>query len=72
MASVIMSYSFDLAVPGHTSTSPDTHSDEEDGAEDNGHYKAMVPLADMLNADADRNNVCPLPSTCGLFHAEYY
>ncbi|KAF8533624.1 SET domain protein [Trichophaea hybrida] len=66
MASVIMSYSFDLAIPGYTSTTPDADSDEEDGVEDDGHYKAMVPLADLLNADADRNNCRLFETPAGL------
>ncbi|KAF8249417.1 SET domain protein [Wilcoxina mikolae CBS 423.85] len=66
MASVIMSYSFDLAIARHTSTTPDADSDEEDGVEEDGHYKTMVPLADMLNADADRNNCRLFETLTGL------
>jgi SET domain-containing protein 6 len=56
MASTIMSYAFDLE-----KSSSDPSKNEEDGWEedsDDGQAlpKGMVPLADMLNADADRNN----------------
>ena len=71
MASVIMSYSFDLAVPekkaavvvAATGSQDVGESDDdvEEEDEDKEVYKAMVPLADMLNADADRNNVCDPP-----------
>ena len=52
MGSTIMAYAFDLESSANT---------EEDGWEedsDSGEVqpKGMVPLADMLNADADRNN----------------
>ena len=53
MASMIMAYGFDLE--------PETREVDEDGYatedEDADLPKAIVPLADMLNADADRNNV---------------
>ncbi|KAK3074636.1 Ribosomal lysine N-methyltransferase 4 [Teratosphaeriaceae sp. CCFEE 6253] len=56
MGSVIMAYAFDLERP-----SPDPAHDQEDGWEEDQEEsgsgaKGMIPLADMLNADADRNN----------------
>jgi len=55
MASCIMSYSFDLEKNvSHSNTT--NNSDPEDEGEDAQHYKAMVPLADLLNADADKIN----------------
>ena len=51
MGSTIMAYAFDLG-------SPNTEEDgwEEDSASGQVSLKGMVPLADMLNADADCNN----------------
>jgi SET domain-containing protein 6 len=63
MASVILSYSFDLVVPNQEQ---DTDSDSEDEDEEKEHYKAMVPMADMLNADADRNNCRLFETPTGL------
>lgn len=65
MASVIMSYSFDLVVPGAASSNPDA-SDSEDEDEEKLHYKAMIPLADMLNADATLNNCRLFETPTGL------
>lgn len=55
MGSTIMAYAFDLEKPSEQSKS------EEDGWEEDEEEEAilpkgMVPMADMLNADADRNN----------------
>lgn len=55
MGSVIMSYSFDLDIISEK-TLLQTDSDDEENEEERV-MKAMVPLADILNADADRNNV---------------
>lgn len=52
-----MSYSFELELPGSDSAS-DSGSEDED--EERRFYKGMVPMADLLNADAGCNNVCPL------------
>lgn len=57
MGSVIMSYAFDL----EKSSSHSKHEEdgwEEDSEDGEGEVlpKGMVPMADMLNADADRNN----------------
>lgn len=55
MGSTIMAYAFDLE-----KSSDQAKSDEEEWEEDSDAGatlpKGMVPLADMLNADADRNN----------------
>ncbi|PMD28317.1 SET domain-containing protein [Hyaloscypha hepaticicola] len=56
VASIIMSYAFDI---------PETHATEEEEVGEEGDdlvsddektILSMIPLADMLNADADRNN----------------
>jgi N-lysine methyltransferase SETD6 len=55
MGSLIMAYAFDIEKP------EEEESDGEDGylTDDEEQLpKGMVPLADLLNADADRNNVC--------------
>lgn len=55
MGSLIMAYAFDIEKP------EDEEDDGEDGYvtdEEDELPKGMVPLADLLNADADRNNVC--------------
>ncbi|KAI5365138.1 putative SET domain, rubisco LSMT, substrate-binding domain superfamily [Septoria linicola] len=55
MGSTIMAYAFDLEKP----ESEQSQRDEEEWEEDEESAtlpKGMVPLADMLNADADRNN----------------
>jgi N-lysine methyltransferase SETD6 len=57
MGSLIMAYAFDIE--------DDTHDGgDEDGyvTDDEQLPKGMVPLADLLNADADRNNVSLIPS----------
>ena len=55
MGSLIMAYAFDLE-----KSTPPAESGEEEWEEDNDSEaempKGMIPLADMLNADADRNN----------------
>lgn len=55
MGSLIMAYAFDVEP-----ANPEKDVDEEGYAsedEDEALPKGMVPMADMLNADADRNNV---------------
>lgn len=49
MGSIIMAYSFDVKQKGNSNANKDNDedSDEED---ENDHVKAMVPMADMLNA----------------------
>lgn len=58
MASCIMSYSFDIRVfpPNYCPSSGDSKSENVTDDEEIEHYKAMVPLADLLNADSDKNN----------------
>ena len=51
MATLIMAYAFDLEEEQEDSASDDDSSDIPNLP------KGMVPLADMLNADGDRNNV---------------
>ncbi|KAF2012578.1 SET domain-containing protein [Aaosphaeria arxii CBS 175.79] len=55
MGSLIMAYAFDVepAVPPTRAVDEDGYASED---EDEALPKGMVPLADMLNADADRNN----------------
>ena len=59
-ASLIMAYAFDLQSDDDSS---DTDREGEDGyvsdssEDDRNAGKGMVPFADMLNADADKNNV---------------
>jgi N-lysine methyltransferase SETD6 len=53
MASTIMAYGFDV-LPEQNQLDEDDQIAGEEGEE---LPKAMVPLADMLNADGDRNNV---------------
>lgn len=60
MGSLIMAYAFDIE-------KAEGSDDDADGEGESGYMtdeeeqlpKGMVPLADMLNADADRNNVSP-------------
>lgn len=55
MATLVMAYGFDLE-RDETAQSPDEDGFMSDDDEEN-LPKGMVPMADMLNADADRNNV---------------
>lgn len=57
MGSTIMAYAFDLEKP-ETSQPPNQQNDEEWEEEENAISlpKGMIPLADMLNANADHNN----------------
>jgi N-lysine methyltransferase SETD6 len=56
--SLIMAYAFDIDRDDEGKQNDGT-SDDEDFEEDDEDepLKGMVPMADMLNADADRNNV---------------
>ncbi|KEF58217.1 SET domain-containing protein 6 [Exophiala aquamarina CBS 119918] len=56
--SLIMAYAFDIDRDDTNSESDDEARGEDDWEEDDeaAPLKGMVPLADMLNADADRNN----------------
>lgn len=66
MGSLIMAYAFDIEAEMVPKELDDEGFVSED--EDEALPKGMVPLADMLNADADRNNVrMPfLCDTCGF------
>lgn len=58
MGSTIMAYAFDLEKP-ETSHSPNHQQDDEEWEEEESATslpKGMIPLADMLNANADHNN----------------
>lgn len=55
MGSTIMAYAFDLESSGGPAGDADSEG-YASGEEDEALPKGMVPLADMLNADADRNN----------------
>lgn len=60
MGSTIMAYAFDLEKP-ESSQSPNHQQNEEEWEEDSEESatslpKGMIPLADMLNANADHNN----------------
>jgi len=56
MGSTIMAYAFDLEKPGGAPSKSEEDGWEEDDEETVILPKGMVPFADMLNADADRNN----------------
>ncbi|KAF8859575.1 SET domain-containing protein [Acephala macrosclerotiorum] len=64
VASVIMACAFDIPELPETENVEDGQEDEEadelvsDNGEDEKTILSMIPLADMLNADADRNNAC--------------
>ena len=56
--SLIMAYAFDIDRDDDQKANGDTTSEEEFEEDDEDEpLKGMVPFADMLNADADRNNV---------------
>jgi SET domain-containing protein 6 len=69
MGSLIMAYAFDIE---KSETEEEDDVDENDESymtddEDEQLPKGMVPLADLLNADADRNNVSdPAVPSCTL------
>jgi SET domain-containing protein 6 len=54
MGSTIMAYAFDLEK--YTEDGPSAQDEEWEVDEEENPSKGMVPLADLLNADADRNN----------------
>ena len=77
--SLIMAYAFDLGKNDDTEEEAVEDGFIEDDEEDPA--KGLVPFADMLNADADRNNVsgdCILDRACAdgiqarLFHEEEF
>ena len=59
VASIIMAYAFDIPGTMNCSSSNEQDGDElvSDDEEDEPTMMSMIPLADMLNADADKNNV---------------
>ena len=60
MGSLVLAYSFGSTVSHANDTS--SVDDEDDSEEEEGNTQiAMVPLADMLNADPQKNNVSPSP-----------
>ncbi|KAI5854794.1 SET domain protein [Tricharina praecox] len=65
VGSAVMAYSFDLSSGDESDSSDDDDDDGEEEGEEEGEggskkrYKAMVPLADLLNAD--------VPANCRLF-----
>lgn len=76
MGSLIMAYAFDIE---KVEDEDDENNDEEDGYvtddEQDQSSKGMVPLADILNADADRNNVRALSRTlspCVPYHCSMF
>ena len=60
IATLIMAYAFDLEEEMEDSASDDDQSELRKS------QKAMVPLADMFNADGDRNNVSEMPILCSV------
>ncbi|KAK5716837.1 Ribosomal lysine N-methyltransferase 4 [Elasticomyces elasticus] len=56
MGSTIMAYAFDLEKPSAEESREEQDGWEEDEEESESMSKGMIPFADMLNADADRNN----------------
>jgi SET domain-containing protein 6 len=60
VASVIMAYAFDIPEDGDTKETEQSEGNADDLISDDGEDEktilSMIPLADMLNADADRNN----------------
>jgi len=60
VASVIMAYAFDIPEDGETKDAEQSEGNADDLISDDGEDEktilSMIPLADMLNADADRNN----------------
>jgi SET domain-containing protein 6 len=55
--SLIMAYAFDLDKDDEKDDQDKDSDDEFEEDDEDEPFKGMVPLADMLNADADRNNV---------------
>ena len=55
MASLIFAYGFDLNLADTTDS--DIETEDESNAMSPASTKSMIPLADLLNADADLNNV---------------
>lgn len=67
--SLIMAYAFDIDRDDDDDKSQNDPSNQEDEFEEDDEdepLKGMVPFADMLNADADKNNVSPHSSSQSL------
>lgn len=62
VATVIMSYSFDVENAKENDEDEDSgeeddlNNDNDDSVKDSGYFKSMVPLADTLNADTHKHN----------------
>ena len=56
MGSTIMAYAFDLEKSSQSKNEEDGWEEDSEDGEGAALPKGMVPMADMLNADADRNN----------------
>ncbi|KAF6059837.1 SET domain family protein [Candida albicans] len=66
VATIIMSYSFDVEKGNDEEDEEedeDKEDDDDDEEEDNEYYKSMVPFADTLNADTHLNNAILIYST---------
>lgn len=71
VATIIMSYSFDVEVPKskpnkemtENGTNEEDDEDDYEEEEDHEYYKSMVPFADTLNADTHLNNAILIYST---------
>lgn len=61
VSSIIMAYAFDIPERTKTDDAANAEAEEDDLVSDDGEDEktilSMIPLADMLNADAHRNNV---------------
>lgn len=55
--SLIMAYAFDIDRDEEPTSHDNDSGDEFEEDDENEPLKGMVPFADMLNADAERNNV---------------
>jgi N-lysine methyltransferase SETD6 len=58
--SLIMGYAFDIDRDEERGERQDDSDDGFELDDEDEPFKGMVPFADMVNADADRNNVCSL------------
>ena len=61
--SLIMAYAFDIDRDEEPTATDNNSGDDFEEDDENEPLKGMVPFADMLNADAERNNVSTLPSS---------
>lgn len=56
IATVIMSYSFDVPPADVDQSDDDVDADDDDEIDEDDRFKAMVPLADTMNADTNLHN----------------